>query len=547
MWGLLLPWRNEKKGRIRLNRISINFRKELEASGLYDEVARLNAYVGDIHNHSGISYGYGRIEDAIAFAREQLDFFSVTGHFAWPDMDEEGKNIPEDVKEYHRKGFAKLRKNWPHYLECMTAAESDSFIPFPSYEYHSFIYGDYTILCKNRSEPLPDPVAEGEEDRRLINLINADESQREHYLCTPHHIGYKEGWRGISWSHYREEPSPLVEIISMHGCSESYEAVPKYLHTMGPRSEKNTYQGGLQLGKHFGVVGSTDHHNSAPGSYGFGRTVLYAESLSRDSVWNALNDRATTAASGDPIETALFVNGVRSGHIAPKHDGKIHAEAFVAAYDRLEKVELIQDGRVIAGKYNFESDSRDEGKGFISFMFGWGKKHKSATLDVELSVDNGSVLSVTPRLRGIDMVDPLDVPADGSAVLPHLVRNDNGVSLHVVTDGNATAQTDSSNGFVLEVDGSDDTVITLKAKVCWSGRTVEREYRYTLAELREEQTSEYVDGFVSPAVEIGRFVPVAETVAHLDAYLEAEDQGAIYLRAYEKHGDAVFTSPVSFR
>ncbi len=530
-----------------MNRISINFRKELEASGIYDDVARLNAYVGDIHNHSGISYGYGRIEDAIAFAREQLDFFSVTGHFAWPDMDEEGKNIPEDVKEYHRKGFAKLRRNWPHYLECMTAAESSDFIPFPSYEYHSFIYGDYTILCRNPEEPLPDPVPDGEPDMRLVDLVNGGESQRENYLCTPHHIGYKEGWRGISWSHYREEPSPLVEIISMHGCSESYEAVPRYLHTMGPRSEQNTYQGGLKLGKHFGVVGSTDHHNSAPGSYGSGRTVLYAEGLSRDDVWNALNDRATSAASGDPIETVLYVNGVRSGHIAPKHDGKIHAEAFVAAYDRLEKVELIQDGRVIAGKYDFESDPASESTGFISFMFGWGKKHKSAVWDVELSIRKGSMLSATPRLRGIDMVDPLDVPADGSAVLPHFSRKSDGVALHVVTDGNATAQTDSSNGFVLEIDGNDETVIEVSANVVWDGREIERKYEYSLSDLKKEQTSEYVDGFVSPAIEVGRFVPKQDALAHIDAVVETESQGAVYLRAYEKHGDAVFTSPVSFR
>ncbi len=530
-----------------MNRISNNFEKELKNSGLYDEVSSLNAYVGDIHNHSGISYGYGKIEDAISFAREQLDFFSVTGHFAWPDMDEEGKNIPEDVKEYHRKGFEKLRKNWPHYLECMNEAEDSTFIPFPSYEFHSFIYGDYTILCKNPIEELPAPVEKGQADMRLINLVNANEDQREKYLCTPHHIGYKEGWRGISWSHYREEPSPLIEIISMHGCSESYEATPKYLHTMGPRSEMNTYQGGLQLGKHFGVVGSTDHHNSAPGSYGFGRTVLYAKALSRDSVWSALVDRATSAASGDPIETVLYVNGVRSGHIAPKHNGKIHAIAFVSAYDKLEKVELIQDGNVIAGKYNFQAKNEDENIGFVSFMFGWGKKHKSASWDVSIDVKNGKVLCATPRLRGIDMVDPLDVPEDSNSVLPHFSIDGNNISLHVVTDGNATAQTDSTNGFVIELDGNDKTEIIVKAKITWNNETFDREYKYSLSDLKKEQTSEYIDGFVSPAIEIGRFVPKSETLAHIDVEIDSESQGAIYMRAYEKHGDAVFTSPVSFR
>ena len=140
-----------------MNRISKNFEKELKEKGLYDKVSSLNAYVGDIHNHCGISYGYGTIEDAVKFASSQLDFFSVTGHFAWPDMeDDKSKLIPSDVIAYHKEGFEKLRRNWPHYQEVMRGAEREDFIPFFSYEYHSFEYGDYTILCKNLDEDLPD-------------------------------------------------------------------------------------------------------------------------------------------------------------------------------------------------------------------------------------------------------------------------------------------------------------------------------------------------------------------------------------------------------
>ena len=38
--------------------------------------------IGDIHNHCGISYGHGSIDDAIHFASLQLDFAGITGHFA---------------------------------------------------------------------------------------------------------------------------------------------------------------------------------------------------------------------------------------------------------------------------------------------------------------------------------------------------------------------------------------------------------------------------------------------------------------------------------
>ncbi len=529
-----------------MNRIAKYFESELKELGLYEEFSSLKPFVGDIHNHCGISYGYGKLEDAIAFAKNQLDFFSVTGHFAWPDMESDSSMmIPPDVVNYHKEGFAKLRNNWPEYKRLMKECENDSFIPFFSYEYHSFKYGDYTILCKNTDEDLPNQVEEGKEDDRLTKLLNGDENQTERFLSIPHHIGYKEGYRGINWNYFNEKVSPIVEIVSMHGCAESYESRPMYLHTMGPRSEKNTYQGGLNLSKHFGVVGSTDHHNAAPGSYGSGRTVIFLPKLDREGVWNALKARHTSATSGDPIETLLIVNNTLAGDIAPKHNGYLNIEGFVAGFDKLEKVEIIQDGKVIAGEYSFNSDESFEG--FVSFKFGWGKKHKSAIWDIQIEAENGSIVNCTGRLRGIDMVDPLDVPKNGSSTIPLLNYKDNKVSLHVVTDGNPTAQTDSTAGLALEVEGNKDTKLLCSVKVLWNDEVITKRYEFKLSDLKENQQTQYLNGFVSPAIEVGLLRTKSECYSHIQKTLKSESQGAIYLRAYEKNGDAVFTSPISFR
>ena len=40
-------------------------------------------------------------------------------------------------------------------------------------------------------------------------------------MLTPHHIGYRQGYRGINWNTFDETVSPVVEIVSMHGCAES--------------------------------------------------------------------------------------------------------------------------------------------------------------------------------------------------------------------------------------------------------------------------------------------------------------------------------------
>lgn len=69
-------------------------------------------YWGDLHNHCGISYGFGSLENALTNARVHLDFCGITGHAMWPDMVERN---PETafVVDFHEKGFAKLKEHWP--------------------------------------------------------------------------------------------------------------------------------------------------------------------------------------------------------------------------------------------------------------------------------------------------------------------------------------------------------------------------------------------------------------------------------------------------
>jgi hypothetical protein len=527
-----------------MNRVVKYFEKELQENGLYEEVRSLNRYVGDVHNHCGISYGYGTIEHAVAFARTQLDFFSVTGHFAWPDIaEDDSMKIPPEVVAYHREGFAKLRRNWPHYKECMRLAQTSGFLPFSSYEYHSFHYGDYTILCKDLAEELPAEVPEGRRDTRLQRLLEGDAEQTDRFLCIPHHIGYKTGYRGINFDEYNGKVSPLIEIISMHGCAESSEAKIRYLHTMGPRCSDNTYQGGLKRGYHFGVTGSTDHHNAAPGSYGFGRTVLWSEELTRDSIWNSLRERRTSAASGDPIEAMLFVNGAFQGQRTALRETNTVA-AYVAGFDKLDKVELIQGDRILAGRYVFNCSPSYSG--CVGIMFGWGKKHIDTTWDVTVRILDGELICASPRFRGIDMVDPLDIPQDAGKFLPVFEVENNQVKLHLVTNGNLNAVTNSTQGFAMDIEGNENTRIELLLRAQWGDEVIEKRLTYSIDELRDRNTSEYVNGFVSPAIEIGPFSSLSETVCKFEEEFRLEDDQAIYLRAYQKNGDCVFTSPVSF-
>ena len=64
----------------------------------------------------------------------------------------------------------------------------------------------------------------------------------------PHHLSYKQGRRGVKWEIFEEDISPVVELYSMHGCSENDQAEYPFLHSMGPRNYENTMQ---KIKKHY--------------------------------------------------------------------------------------------------------------------------------------------------------------------------------------------------------------------------------------------------------------------------------------------------------
>lgn len=92
----------------------------------------LRAYYGDIHNHCGISYGHGSLEEAYSNARLQLDFASVTGHAQWHDMPREDPRVTPIV-DFHEAGFTRLAQCWNHVRDVTEGFNEDGrFVTFPS-------------------------------------------------------------------------------------------------------------------------------------------------------------------------------------------------------------------------------------------------------------------------------------------------------------------------------------------------------------------------------------------------------------------------------
>lgn len=151
----------------------------------------MNRYWGDLHNHCGITYGYGSLKHALDRAKSHLDFCAVTGHAMWPDIPERNEETAF-VVDFHRRGFQKLYDHWEEVRHTIAEANTEDFITFQAYEMHSSLYGDHHIVTPDDSLPL----IYRDSPAQLLHDSGCDG------ITVAHHIGYTPGYRGQRATHH---------------------------------------------------------------------------------------------------------------------------------------------------------------------------------------------------------------------------------------------------------------------------------------------------------------------------------------------------------
>lgn len=413
----------------------------------------MKLFWGDLHNHCGISYGFGSLKNALEAARVHLDFCCVTGHAMWPDIYERNEETAFIV-DFHRRGFQKLLDGWPEVLRLINAYNSRDFVTFQSYEMHSSQYGDHHFVSPNANLPLiyRDSPAE----------IVRDCGCRA--IAIPHHIGYTPGYRGINWDAFTEEISPVVEVVSKHGCSVREDGSFPYYHDMGPLDPRNTVEAGLRRGKHFSFVGSTDHHAGFPGSYGDGLTAVWAAEKSREAIWEAILKGHTYAVSGDRIACCMTLNDAMMGDRVQADRRIIRVEAEGDA--PIEQMMLRRNGRIIATAHSDDSILRDDENRYkLRLEMGWSSSMDKYHWDGEMQLDGGEFVKVTPYLRGRNALSPADSEADNE---DNTNAMDNGycmkrsrVHFRCDTVCNKSTLHPLTSSFVFEIKANPDANVTL--------------------------------------------------------------------------------------
>ncbi len=491
-------------------------------------------YWGDLHSHCSVSYGEGTVQQALKRARGQLDFCSITGHAFWPDMPTDRQRYGQII-DYHNEGFSRLARNWDTLVrEQAAATRPGQFVVFPSYEWHSLKYGDHNVYGCGPEMPLRDAA-----DLPALRAMMRESGA----IAVPHHIGYAAGYRGIDWRHFREETSPLVEIYSLHGCSESEDAPYPMLHDMGPRDAGSTAEAGWAAGHRFGIIASTDHHGGYPGSFGDGRVAVLAKELTRESLWEAFLARRVYAVTGDKIDARMFVDDAWFGSVI-QSKGTRRIRVDVRGADALDRVEVLKNGKVIRRLFADPLPApREQGKYRLRITWGWGRKNEPVRWQSRLSLSDGVITHVEPCFSGQAVIAPKGVAGHTESAdeedLPHEIieRGERSCVWRSLTVGNISTRHPTTQALSLELEASLDARLTVE--------TNGQRYVHTLAELLHAGRSHYLRGWLSEAIRIGPLVPLEECKLQAEFDDDPAQSVDIYrLRVAQRNGQWAWLTPI---
>ena len=289
-------------------------------------------YFGALHFHTDYSIdGDRKLQDAYAYARDclNLDVAAVTDH-------------------------APLGLDWQETLQHNERFNDPGrFVTLPAWE-SSNAYGHANVYLRTPQSPAHPGMWQPD-------TSPSDTRWPKDAIVIPHHPtasdyvhprdtyweyqSTERYWGAYDWSAINQRVR-LVEIVQARGSAET-----DFRDTYWGASNQGTgasVRDALAAGHRVGFVGGTDNHLGFPtrGHNDYvGMTAFLAPQLSRDAIWQAMDQRRTYATSGVPIVCHFQLNGHLMGsQCRLKRGSAVHFSAELHGTAPIERIEIISNG-----------------------------------------------------------------------------------------------------------------------------------------------------------------------------------------------------------
>ncbi|MFX0061557.1 MAG: DUF3604 domain-containing protein, partial [Candidatus Hermodarchaeota archaeon] len=379
---------------------------------------------GDLHGQTEITIGTGTVEEYFEYARDVagVDFTSWQGN----DFQIEEKEWREDVCIQTKK-FNKPNK----------------FITFLGYEWSGITTGggDHNIYFLQDDQQLYRSDHWLIEDKTDINTDKYPISElwktfkgRKDVIAIPH-----IGGRPANLDFFDPELIPVIEIYSQHGLFEWFaeEALERGLEVgFIAGSDDHTGRPGLSSPSKAVAVG-------APFPVKGGLTGVYAKDLTRESLWEALQNRRCYATTGDRI--ILFFSA--DNHFMGKKyvtDKPPKIQVKVIGTSGIQEIQ-IRRGSTPIYNHNIPGGT----KKYLKIEWSGARtrfRSKKTIWDGELSLDNGKIINAMPF--AFDLGDEgIDTQTDKKITWKSTSAGDpDGIILELETSKDATLTFNSQQG-----------------------------------------------------------------------------------------------------
>lgn len=306
-----------------------------------------NNYFGQLHSHTNISDGVGTPDEAFTYARDnaKVDFLAVTDHSNWFDNEKDLKN--EDITDISQS----TSTEWKQLHEIADSYNKNGeFIAIGAFEMTwsgstggwGHINTFNTPWFSSRSNSSMDLKA-------YYNKLAEPENSES--ISQLNHPGKTFG-DFSDFGFYSEAADNVVNMIEVgngEGPIRGSGYFPSYEY----------YTRALDKGWHVAPTNNQDNHKGKWGDSNTARTVVLAEDLTRDSLYEAMQERRLYSTEDNNLNIDYTVNNLPMGTILTDTNA-LKASINISdpdSADVIGKVSIISDGGTVVESKIFNSNT----------------------------------------------------------------------------------------------------------------------------------------------------------------------------------------------